>query len=95
MNGRMETIQSAWQSVCDDFNKTPGLKRIARGDIMIAHYKALLRQIFHHTRENPQLQALVTVYFRGHQRQLVKRFFQHATSEVGHDQLALNDLKRF
>ena len=30
---------------------------------------------------------------RGRQRHLVKNFFEHATSEVGHDQLALNDLK--
>jgi hypothetical protein len=36
---------------------------------------------------------LVAVFFRGNQRQMVKRFFQHATSEIGHDQLALNDLK--
>jgi hypothetical protein len=93
MNGRMEIIQAAWQSVSDEFNKSPGLRRFARGDIKISHYKALLRQIYHHTRENPQLQALVTVYFRGRQRHLVRRFFQHATSEVGHDQLALNDLK--
>jgi len=32
------------------------------------------------------------VYFRGHQRNLVRTFFSHAASEIGHDQLALNDL---
>lgn len=52
----------------------------------------ILRQIFHQARENPQLQALAAVRFRGDQRKSVKRFFQHAISEIGHDQLALDDL---
>jgi pyrroloquinoline quinone (PQQ) biosynthesis protein C len=33
------------------------------------------------------------VYFRGHQRAAIKRFFRHAASEIGHDQLALEDLR--
>ena len=32
------------------------------------------------------------MYFRGHEREMVKPFFRHATSEIGHDQLALNDM---
>ena len=63
------------------------------GRMTIENYKSILRQIFHHTRENPQLQALATVYFRGHQRGAIARFYRHATSEIGHDQLALNDFK--
>lgn len=63
------------------------------GDIGINHYKEILRQVFHHARENPQIQVLATVYFRGHQRTMVKDFYRHAISEIGHDQLTLNDLK--
>lgn len=55
------------------------------------HYAAFMRQVFHQTRENPQLQALATVRMRGYQRECVAPFLRHATSEVGHDQLALND----
>jgi len=64
---------------------------LTAGEMTSAEYRAILREIFHHTRENPQLQALATVYFRGRQRDMVKSFFAHAASEVGHDQLALND----
>ena len=63
------------------------------GDIGINHYKEILRQVFHHARENPQIQVLATVYFRGHQRTMVKDFYRHAISEIGHDQLTLNDLE--
>lgn len=57
----------------------------------VPQYRSILRQVFHHTRENPQLQVLATVYFRGRERDMVRPFFKHAASEIGHDQLALND----
>lgn len=88
----MQILKNEFQSVLTDFNNSPAMSRITRGDITIEHYKWLMRQIFHHTRENPQLQVLATVYFRGHQRDAIKNFFKHATSEIGHDQLALNDV---
>lgn len=56
------------------------------------HYIEILKQIFHYTRENPQLQTLAGSRFRGHQRNIIKRFYQHAVSEIGHEQLAINDL---
>lgn len=87
------SFQAAWQPVATAFMNSQPLRRIAAGDITVAHYQAIMRQIFHHARENPQLQALATVYFRGPQRQAIRKFYQHAISEIGHDQLALNDLQ--
>ncbi len=69
------------------------MKKLAEGSIQVPQYKAVLREIYHYSKEDPQIQALATVYFRGEDRALVKMFLRHATSEVGHDQLALNDLK--
>lgn len=87
-----QQLEDAFASVLAEFNASPGMQRLAGGELGLEHYKSYLRQVFHHTRENPQLQALATVYFKGHQRSVVKRFFKHATSEIGHDQLALNDM---
>lgn len=87
------SFQSAWQAVAAAFMNSRPVQRIIAGDITIEHYQSILRQIFHHTRENPQIQALATVYFRGEQRRAIRKFYQHAISEIGHDQLALNDLK--
>lgn len=65
--------------------------RLAEGSLTVTHYASLMRQIFHHALENPQIQALATVRFRGKQRRAVGEFYRHALSEIGHDQLALND----
>ena len=89
----MEQIQEHFQPILSNFMSCETVTAIMEGRLAVEHYKSILRQIFHHTRENPQLQALATVYFRGHQRETIKRFYRHATSEIGHDQLALNDFK--
>ena len=57
------------------------------------HYKSYLEQTYHYTKNNPQIQALATVYFRGKDRDFVKLFYKHAISEVGHDLMALQDLE--
>lgn len=91
----MSTFQEltcAFHAVQGAFLNSPGLRRLREHGIGVEHYAAYLTQVFHHTRENPQIQALATVYFRGHQRAAIKRFFRHASSEIGHDQLALEDL---
>ena len=67
------------------------MQHVASGNLTIEEYRSYLRQVYFYVRENPQLQALATAYFRGRQRDLVKGFYQHAISEVGHEQLALND----
>lgn len=85
-------MREAFEAVIADFNHCTGMQRLWGGELTTAHYAALMREVFHHTRENPQLQALATVHFRGPQRTMVKPFLRHAISEVGHDQLALNDV---
>jgi hypothetical protein len=86
-----EKLQTAFQPVLATFLASPPMRRLASGEMTVAEYRTVLREIFHHTRENPQLQALATVYFRGRQRDMVRPFYAHAASEIGHDQLALND----
>lgn len=88
----LERLKGEFGESLGRFNKSAPIQRVMSRDLGVEHYKALMRQIFHHTRENPQLQTLATVHFRGSQRAVIKRFFKHATSEIGHDQLALNDL---
>lgn len=88
-----QRLRKAFALVQEAFLTSPGLRRLADGTIEVAHYASFLTQVFHHTRENPQIQALATVYFRGRQREAIRRFFRHASSEIGHDQLALEDLR--
>ena len=91
VSARMEQIQEGFNKTLETFLDSPSITSLMEGRFTVEHYKSVLRQVFHHTRENPQLQASATVYFRGHQREVIQSFYRHATSEIGHDQLALND----
>ncbi len=75
-----------------EFNESPAIRFLLSGDFRVSHYKSVLRQFYHYTKENPQMQALASVYFRGADRRMVKPFMRHAISEIGHDHYALNDL---
>jgi len=87
-----QQLAAAFEDVITNFNASPGMRRFRNGNLSKAHYAALLREVYFYTRENPQLQAGATLYFQGRQREMVKDFLRHATSEIGHDQLALNDI---
>ncbi len=84
-------LKQRFEPVLSEFLQSKSMTALVSGDMRPEEYRSVMKQIFHHTRENPQLQALATVYFRGRDRDMVKMFFNHATSEIGHDQLALND----
>jgi pyrroloquinoline quinone (PQQ) biosynthesis protein C len=84
-------LEERFQPVLASFLASEPMRRLSGGALTVEEYRSVLKQIFHHTRENPQLQALATVYFRGRQRDMVRMFYKHAASEIGHDQLALND----
>lgn len=88
-----DQLKQRFEPVLSEFMQTKTMAALARGEMTREEYRSVMKQIFHHTRENPQLQALATVYFRGRDRDMVKLFYNHATSEIGHDQLALNDFE--
>ena len=63
-----DQICAAFETALARFNASPPIRRLTSGEIEVTHYQWILRQIFHHARENPQIQALATVHFRGKQR---------------------------
>jgi hypothetical protein len=91
--GAFDELHIAWSQVETRFTRSEPMVRLFSGDITTDHYAAYLRETYFYTRENPQIQAVATAWFRGPDRQTVKPFLRHALSEVGHDGLALADLK--
>lgn len=87
----INALSDKFDTVLQDFFGTEPMAHVASGKMQRDEYRSFVRQVYYYVRENPQLQALATVYFRGEQRDLVRPFYQHATSEIGHEQLALND----
>ena len=91
-NNNLATIKEAWLKELAKFDNSGPFLKLFAGQLTIEHYKSILREIYFHTRENPQLQTFAAAFFKGEQRKYVKPFFKHATSEIGHDQLALDDI---
>jgi pyrroloquinoline quinone (PQQ) biosynthesis protein C len=88
-----ERLKATWGRVEAKFMTSDPIRRLAAGSLTIDHYAAYLRETYFYTRENPQIQAWSTAWFREESRDMVKMFLKHSISEVGHDQLALNDLE--
>jgi len=71
----------------------PGFQRMSQGNLSVEEYKAILREIYRYARENPQMLGCMASRMKGGQREVVQMLFRHASSEIGHDQMALQDLK--
>ena len=69
-------LKAEFQPILAEFLQSKPISLVVSNKITTVQYRAILREVFHHTRENPQLQALATVYFRGRQRDMVSSFFQ-------------------
>lgn len=86
-----EEIKRRFEPVLERFLDSSATSRLAAGELTVDHYRSWMKQVYYYVRENPQIQTLGTVFFRGRQRFMVRNVFKHAISEVGHEQLALND----
>ena len=85
-------IETAWFAEAPRFNVMSGMQRLLSGDLTVAHYQSLLREIYFYARESPPFFAAILIHLRGAQREYIKKMLQHARSETGHDALALADL---
>ncbi len=88
-----DRLLNVWRDEMAKVNKFPWMTRLQSGDFQINHYKGFLLETYHHAGLNPQIQAFATLYFKDNPRDMIGMFYRHAISEIGHDLLALNDLK--
>jgi pyrroloquinoline quinone (PQQ) biosynthesis protein C len=88
----IDTLVSVWNEEMLKESKSPWMKRLAGGELGVAHYKGFLLETYHNAGQNPQLQAYSTMFLKNNPRETIKKFFLHASSEIAHDLLALNDL---
>jgi hypothetical protein len=92
MTTMLTRLEAEFRRVVTVFHAEPAVARMLQGEFSTQEYGSLMRSVSHHARENPQIQAAATVHFRGAQRKMVKAFYRHATAEIGHDDLARNDM---
>ncbi|MEO1013893.1 MAG: iron-containing redox enzyme family protein [Pseudomonadota bacterium] len=87
----MNRLLEAFKPTLQDFMASPAIAALATGEMTVDEYRSITRELYHQVRETPQLFAMATTTFKGRQRDLVKMVLSHSLSEVGHEQLALND----
>jgi pyrroloquinoline quinone (PQQ) biosynthesis protein C len=85
-------LANEFSGVMEEFNASAPVTQLLEGRLTIADYKSILQEIYHYSKEDPQIQALAAVFFRGKDRDFVRMFFKHATMEIGHDRMALDDM---
>lgn len=90
-NFKMEELLEAFQPIKQDFLSSKPIMDLAKGSMTALQYRAILREQYHQVREHPQFHTALTTKFAGKKRNYVKAFFDHASAEYGHEQLALND----
>lgn len=84
-------VARVFERAMADLLRSTSVTTLFSGQLTSEMYKSFLQETYHYTKEDPQIQALASVYFRGHDRDWVLPFLKHAASEVGHDKMALND----
>ncbi len=88
-----DNLVAAWNKNLDVMARSKAFELMSTGTITRRQYAAILRQIFHNVRENPQIMTLATSRFRGEQREVIKPMMRHALAESGHEKLALHDIE--
>jgi len=73
--------------------ESEGFVRMANGPMSQEHYKSLLRQLFHHSKERSRILSHAASYLRGYQRDAIQTIYNHAARQAGCNNLALNDLR--
>jgi pyrroloquinoline quinone (PQQ) biosynthesis protein C len=89
----MEALLHTWEKSLGELLATPFFARLREGSLDIRHYRALLREIYYNTRENPPSFALMAWHLKGSRRDIAKRIYRHCIAEHGHHELALADLR--
>jgi len=59
-----EILRTEFDTTLATFAGSPAMRMLAAGSITVAHYKAILRETYHYTKEDPQIQALAAIYLR-------------------------------
>jgi pyrroloquinoline quinone (PQQ) biosynthesis protein C len=89
----IDTVLTEWKKSLTGLLAQPFFTRMREGRLTLEHYKALMREIYYNTRENPQSFGLMAWHLQGKKRDLCKGIYRHCSAEFGHHDLALDDLK--
>lgn len=87
-----ETLHSEWETCFEAMRQGEFFRKLAVRSLTIEHYKAFLREEYHNTTLNPKIMALFFSRLHTSEHAMAAKVLKHAAMEVGHNELALQDL---
>jgi pyrroloquinoline quinone (PQQ) biosynthesis protein C len=90
---KLVELRAAWEDALQGTLRGEFFRRLESGDMGVGHYRALLREIYYNTRENPPAFAMMVAHLRGRKRDLAAKIYRHCLAETGHHEMALEDLE--
>lgn len=88
-----EILKQEWEAACVRLKRGEFFERLASGRLDLSHYKSYLRETYHNASQNPRNMALFMAHVDTGLRPLEAKFMRHTAMEMGHDELALDDLR--
>jgi hypothetical protein len=92
---RLRVLEVEWLKCFSQLNKGEFLGRLSQGLLEVQHYKRFLRETYFNAAQNTKNMSLFQAHLETDHRALEAKFLRHAAMEIGHDELALNDLQIF
>ncbi|MEO6095513.1 MAG: iron-containing redox enzyme family protein [Fibrobacteria bacterium] len=90
---KLQRIDSEWELCYQGLARSEFFRKLDEGGLERNHYKGFLRESYHNTRQNPQTMAMFVAHVKSDDSRLKAKFLKHAAMEMGHDEMALNDLR--
>jgi pyrroloquinoline quinone (PQQ) biosynthesis protein C len=90
---RIGILEKEWLSCFKRMRQGKFFQLLASKRLERAHYMGFLRETYHNASHNPKNMALFMAHLHSDRRQLEAKFLKHTAAEIGHDELALDDLK--
>ena len=85
-------VAEEWKRCMQDLTECEFLVSLESGEFTLDHYKCFLRETYYNTSQNPRNMALFQAHLRWVSPPMESRLLKHAAMEVGHNELALEDL---
>ncbi len=89
-----QRIETEWNRCFETLVQGEFFRRLAQGHLTRNHYAALLAEEYHNTTVNPKTMALFIARLDIDYHRSAAKMLKHAAQEMGHNEMALNDLAR-
>jgi hypothetical protein len=90
---RIGILEKEWLSCFARMRRGRFFQLLASKRLERAHYMGFLRETYHNTYHNPKKMALFMAHLNSYRPRLEAKFMKHTAAEIGHDEMALDDLK--